>query len=437
MEICIIGAGHVGLVTAACFANLGNRVYCIDNDRKKIATLRKGKVYFYEPGLQPMVKENLARKRLSFSTEIAEGVRHSEVIFIAVGTPPLPSGEADLTTVEHVAHQIAHAMTSYRLIVEKSTVPVETGKWIQRTLQASIRKKVPFDVASNPEFLREGSALEDFAHPDRIVIGVESERAKRLLEKLYKPFQAPLLVTDIASAELIKHASNAFLATKVSFINAIANICERVGADVEKVAQGMGLDPRIGPSFLSAGVGFGGFCLPKDIEAFIRIAEKLGYNFDLLKAVKQVNEQQRRILVQKVEKQLWNLKDKMIGILGLAFKPDTDDLRFAPSLEVIAALSKAGARVRAYDPQAMGPAKAVLNGVAFAKDPYQLAHGADCLVVLTEWNEFKELDFKRIKRLMRQPVLVDGRNLYDPAVMKRLGFRYVAVGRGIWEEARS
>ena len=431
MEICIIGAGHVGLVTGACFADLGNRVICVDNDQKKVESLRKGKVPFYEPGLQSLVVHNLKQNRLSFKTSIAEGVRHSKIIFIAVGTPPLESGEADLTAVEHVCQEIAGTMTGYRLIVEKSTVPVETGKWVERTLQAFVKKKVPFDVASNPEFLREGTAVNDFLHPDRIVIGVESARAKSLLEELYKPFHTPIVVTDIASAELIKHASNAFLSTKISFINAVANICERVGADVEKVALGIGMDPRIGRQFLNAGAGFGGFCFPKDLDAFIRIADKLGYDFQLLKAVKQINEEQKQSVIKKVERQLWNLKGKKIGVLGLAFKPDTDDLRFAPALDVVEALSRGGARVSAFDPQAMPEAKTVLNShVTFARNPYDLAKGADCLVIMTEWNEFKELDLSKIKKLMRQPVVVDGRNIYDPESMKKLGFRYSAVGRG-------
>jgi len=322
------------------------------------------------------------------------------------------------------------SMTSYRLVVEKSTVPVETGRWVHHTLKTFVRKNVPFDVASNPEFLREGSAVHDFLHPDRIVIGVGSESAQRILTDLYKPFKAPLMVTDIASAELIKHASNAFLAMKISFINAIASVCERVGADVEKVAQGVGMDHRIGRAFLDAGVGYGGFCFPKDVEAFIRIAEKIGYDFDLLKTVRRINEDQRHLLVKKVEKHLWNLKGKRIGILGLAFKPETDDMRFAPSLDVIAALLRAGAAVTAYDPRAMKEARKLVKGIGFAKDPYQLARGADCLVILTEWKEFRELNLARIKKLMRQPVIVDGRNIYDPVKMKRLEFDYACMGRG-------
>ncbi len=411
MDICIIGSGHVGLVTGACFADFGNRVICVDNDRTKVETLSRGKPWFYERGLDPILARNLKNKRISFTTEIAEGVRKSQIIFIAVGTPPLPSGDADLTTIEKVCQKIARSMTSYRLVVEKSTVPIETGRWIRRTLQTFVRKGVSFDVASNPEFLREGTGVRDFLHPDRIVIGVESKRAETLLKKLYRPFKAPMLVTDIASSELIKHASNSFLATKISYVNALANICERVGADIEKVALGLGMDRRIGPAFLNAGAGFGGFCLPKDLDAFIRISEKTGYDFQLLKAVRKINDDQKRSIVQKVEQQLWNLKGKRVGVLGLAFKPDTDDLRFAPALEVIDALCKAGAEVRAFDPQAMEGARDLLNGATFAKDPYQLAKGCDCLIVMTEWKQFKDLDFSRLKRLMRQPVLIDGRNL--------------------------
>jgi len=420
----------VGLVTAACFSEMGHRVVCMDQDRKKLAALRRGKAWFYEPGLEELVVKNLKKKRLFFTARIGEGVRKSEIIFIAVGTPPLPSGDADLTAVEQVVRQIARAASGYRLIVEKSTVPVETGRRIKQVLEIMAERKAPVEVASNPEFLREGSAVHDFFHPDRIVIGAESLRAKELLEDLYRPFKAPMVVTDIASAELIKHSSNAYLSMKISFINAVSVICDKVGADVEKVARGVGLDSRIGASFLRAGIGYGGFCFPKDLEAYIRIAEKLGYDFSLLKAVKQINDVQRKILVEKVANLLWNLKDKKIGILGLSFKPDTDDLRFAPSLEIIAALQKGGARIRAYDPRAMPEARRLLGRqVQLAKTPYQLARDADCLVLVTEWKEFKDLDFSRIKKLMRQPVLVDGRNLYDPEKMRRLGFRYVAMGR--------
>jgi len=429
MDICIIGAGHVGLVTAACFAELGNQVVCVDNNRPKIAGLKKSIIPFYEPQLKEMVVRNVKEKRLAFTTNLKEAVRKSLVIFIAVGTPPRENGEADLTDIEGVAQKIARYMPSYRLIVEKSTVPVETGKWVEHTIRVNIRGKKKFDVASNPEFLREGSGLEDFMHPDRIVLGLESKRAKDIFVELYKPLKAPIIITDIKSAELIKHASNSFLATKISFINAIANICERVGADVAKVAEGLGKDRRIGDKFLNAGCGYGGFCFPKDLEAFIRIAGKKGYDFRLLKAVKQINEEQKGLILKKIEGALWNLKGKSIGILGLSFKPGTDDLRFAPSIDIIKGLQLNGAKIRAFDPQAMQGGREIFKGIKFCRDVYETARGSDCLVVLTEWNEFKEIDFKRIKKLLKQLVIIDGRNIYDPAKMKKMGFRYVGIGR--------
>lgn len=429
MNICVIGTGYVGLVTGACLADLGNKVICVDIDKDKINKLKKGVIPIYEPGLEGLVKNNQREKRVSFTTDLKEGVKKSEIIFIAVGTPPKDNGEADLTYVENVARQIAQSMTSYKLIVEKSTVPVETGEWVEHTVKINNRHKVNFDVASNPEFLREGSAIDDFMHPDRIVIGVESKRAKDLLTELYRPLGAPIVVTDIKSAEIIKHASNSFLATKISFINAISNICEKAGADVKKVAEGMGLDKRIGKSFLDAGIGFGGFCFPKDLAAFIKIAEKLGYDFGLLKEAEKINESQKRLLVKKVEDNLWILKGKTIGVLGLSFKPNTDDIRFAPSIDIIQALLKEGATVKVFDPQAMDKAKKVLRGVKFCTNPYEAARGASCLVIMTEWNEFKELDFRKLKRLLKQPLIIDGRNIYDPAVMKKLGFKYVCMGR--------
>ena len=431
MEICVVGAGHVGLVTAACFADLGNTVICVDQDKKRIEQLKKGISWFYEPGLEPLVVHNLKQKRLSFTTRLEDGVRKSKLIFIAVGTPPLPTGDADLTAVEEVVRKIAASATGYRLIVEKSTVPVETGRRVKEILQHSPKKKAQVDVASNPEFLQEGAAVEDFFRPERIVFGVETEKARALLEELYKPFKAPMVVTDIASAELIKHSSNAYLSMKISFINAISVICDKVGADVEMVAKGMGMDSRIGPSFLRAGVGYGGFCFPKDLEAYIHIAEKMGYDFKLLKAVKEINDNQRRILVQKIERHLWNVKGKKIAMMGLAFKPDTDDLRFAPALEVIDLLLERGAKIQAYDPQAMEGAKELLGSkISYAKDPYTAAKSADCFLLMTEWNEFKKVDFKKIKSIMRQPFVADARNMYDPKEMKRLGFRYVGMGRG-------
>lgn len=429
MNISIIGAGYVGLVTGACLSELGNKVTCVDNDQKKIAALKKGIIPIYEPGLKELVTNNTKKKRLIFTSRIKDAVKNSEVIFIAVGTPPLENGEADLTGIENVARNIAINMDSYRLIVEKSTVPVETGQWVKRTISTYVKKKVKFDVASNPEFLREGSAISDFMHPDRVVVGVESAKAKEILTNLYKPLNAPIVVTNIKSAELIKHASNAFLATKISFINAVSRICDMVGADVKEVAQGMGLDKRIGKSFLNAGIGYGGSCFPKDLDAFVTISEKLGYSFDLLKAVKNINEEQKQLFVKKLKNILWVVKDKTIAMFGLSFKPNTDDIRSAPSLEIIKALKAEGARVKVYDPQATEKAKAYARGAQFCRDPYDACKGADCLLIVTEWDEFKQLDFHRIKRLLKRPLIVDGRNMYDPEKMRAMGFTYVGIGR--------
>ena len=430
MNICIIGSGYVGLVSGACFADLGNTVICVDNDEKKIKNLKAGLVPIYEPGLEELIRRNKKEGRLSFDSSIREGVRKCEVIFIAVGTPSRDNGEADLTFVENVCREIALSMPSYRLIVEKSTVPVNTGEWVEHTIKVFNKRNIKFDVSSNPEFLREGSAIKDFMNPDRIVIGVKSNRARDILAELYKPLKAPIVVTDIRSAEIIKHASNSFLATKISFINAISDICDKVGADIVEVARGIGLDRRIGKEFLNAGIGFGGSCFPKDLSAFIRIAEKIGYDFAILKEVQRINDYQKILLIKKLEGLLWNLPKKTIGVLGLSFKPDTDDIRQAPALDIIKMLRDEGARIKVYDPEAMEKAKKVLpKGVKFCKDAYSVARDSDCLLLATEWNEFKELDFKKIKRLMRQPILVDGRNIYDPAEMKKLGFTYVGIGR--------
>lgn len=430
MNISIIGSGYVGLVTGACFAELGNKVICADNDAKKIANLKKGLIPIYEPGLEELISSNTAKKRLKFTSSIKEAVCESGIIFIAVGTPSRDNGEADLTGIENVASNIALNMDSYRLIVEKSTVPVETGEWVKRTIQANVKKKVKFDVASNPEFLREGCAINDFMHPDRIVIGVESAKAKEMLTGLYKPLNAPIVITDIKSAELIKHASNSFLAAKISFINAISRICDTVGADVVEVAQGMGLDKRIGANFLNAGIGYGGSCFPKDLDAFINISEKLSYDFKLLKAVKEVNQEQATFFLNKIKDTLWIIKDKTIGILGLSFKPNTDDIRNAPSLEIIRALVSEGAKIKVYDPCAMKKAGGLLAGeIKFCRDAYEASRGSDCLLVVTEWDEFKELDFLKIKRLLKRPVIIDGRNIYEPKRMKKLGFTYAGIGR--------
>ena len=429
MKIAVVGAGYVGLVTSTCFASLGNSVTCVDIDEKKIAALKKGKMPIYEPGLEELVRQNLKNKNLSFTTNLKTAVHQSDVIFIAVGTPPKPNGEAELSFVENVARTIAREMTSYKLIVEKSTVPVQTGSWIRDTVMRHCKKNVAFDVASNPEFLREGTAVKDFMNPDRVVLGVDSKRAEKLLTELYKPLKATLVFTDIKSAEIIKHASNSFLAMKISFINAISRICELAKADVEQVATGMGLDRRIGRNFLDAGLGFGGFCFPKDLAAFIRISEKLGYDFELLKAVEKINEDQKKYFVKKIEHALWNVNSKTIAILGLAFKPNTDDMRFAPSLDIIADLQAMGAKIRAYDPHASANAKKTLTKVTFCKDAYEACKGSDCVVILTEWDEFKEINLVKVKKLLAQPVVIDGRNIYDPEEMQKLGFRYFSIGR--------
>lgn len=429
MNISIIGCGYVGLVSGACFAELGNKVLCADNDAKKTASLKKGIIPIYEPGLEELININVKNKRLFFTSDIKEAVSASDIIFIAVGTPPLDNGEADLTCIENVARDIAENMRGYRLIVEKSTVPVETGKWVKHTIETYVKSKIQFDVASNPEFLREGQAIRDFMHPDRIVLGVESRKAKDILVNLYKPLNAPIVVTDIKSAELIKHASNSFLAVKISFINAVSQICEKVGADVVEVARGMGLDKRIGSAFLNAGVGYGGSCFPKDLDAFISISEKTGYNFELLKAVRHINQQQRALILKKLKDILWIIKDKTIGVLGLSFKPDTDDVRSAPAIDIIKDLEAQGAKIKVYDPQAMRKAKQILKKVKFCNDSYSACEGSDCLLVLTEWDEFKGLDFTRIKKLLKRPLIVDGRNIYDLEAMKKTGFTYVSVGR--------
>jgi len=429
MKISFVGTGYVGLVTGACFADLGNKVICIDNNEEKIKLLKSGGVPIYEPGLNEIIERNIAQDRLSFTTSIPEGIEASDIIFIAVNTPPLPNGEADLSFVENVSREIAQAMRTYKLIVEKSTVPVETGEWIKRTIKIYNKHQIEFDVASNPEFLREGTAVYDIMNPDRIVIGVESERAEKMLRELYAPFNAPIIVTDIKSAELIKHASNSFLATKISFINAVANICERTGADVTKVAEGMGYDHRISKSFLNAGVGFGGSCFPKDLSAFIRISQKVGYDFKLLKEVENINKEQRKFLVTKVKNAVWILKDKKIGIWGLAFKPNTDDMRSAPAIDIIEMLREEGAIIKAFDPVAIEKARQILKNVTFCKDPYEVAEESECLVIMTEWNEFKEIDLAKIKEIMANPVIIDGRNIYNPSKMKELGFVYHSVGR--------
>jgi len=429
MNICIVGSGHVGLVTGACLAELGNQVICMDDDSAKIASLKKGIIPFYEPELEQLVQRNMSQGRLSFSISVEEGVKKAKAVFICVGTPQGPDGSADLTSVEMAAKRIAEAMDGYRAIIDKSTVPVKTGSWVKRTVQLNNRHKHDFDVISNPEFLREGKAVYDFLHPDRIVIGVENERAADLMKELYQPLNAPMVVTNIETAELIKHASNAFLAVKISYINALANICEAVGADVTKIAEGMGLDKRIGRDFLDAGIGYGGYCLPKDVAAFIKIAEEVGYDFELLRAVAKINEHQWRQALKKAKSLLWNLNGKTIGILGLAFKPNTDDIREAPSIKIIGQLQQEGVKIKAYDPQAMENIRSVFPDIELCQDCYEVAEGSDALIIVTEWDEFKKLDLMKIKQLLNQPIIIDGRNIFDPAQMEKLGFMYQGVGR--------
>jgi len=430
MNIAIIGSGYVGLVSGACFAKLGNHVICADKDIKKIQELKKGIIPIYEPGLEELIADNIKSKRLKFTSSIKKAIKTSEVIFIAVGTPTLKNGEADLTGVENVAQTIAENMVGYRLIVEKSTVPVETCARIKKTISTYIKKKYKFDVVSNPEFLREGSAINDFTHPDRIVVGTDSPKARQIMRNLYQPLNRPILFTDIKSAELIKHASNTFLATKISFVNALSRICERAGADIKEVVQGMGLDNRIGRFFLHAGLGYGGSCFPKDIDAFITIAAKFGYDFDILKAVRKTNEDQKKFVFGKIREALWIIKDKNIAVLGVAFKPNTDDLRGSPSIDLIKLLTSEGAKIKVYDPKAMEKAKKVLKGVVFCKNAYQAAKNSDCLVVATEWDEFKELDFIKLKKVLKRPLLIDARNIYDSKFLIQLGFSYLGVGRG-------
>jgi len=436
MNIAIIGSGYVGLVTGICLSEVGHKVICVDNDLAKLKKLKKLELPIYEPGLDVMLKRNFKKKRLSFMSSVKDAAKKSDVIFIAVGTPSKKNGDADLTYVESAAREIAKGMDSYKVIVEKSTVPAHTGKKIERAVQLILnqkkisgsKKNVDFDVASNPEFLREGSAVSDFMNPDRIVVGVRSKKAEKILREVYKPLKARIIVTDTNSAELIKHASNSFLATKISFANALSQICDTVGADVLKVVEGMGYDKRIGREFLSAGVGYGGSCFPKDVDAFVRLSEKVGYDFALLREVRNINESQKKLFLKLIEDNMWILKNKTIGILGLAFKPNTDDMRSAPSLDIIKELQKEGAKIKAYDPQAMGKAKKIFSGIKFCKDAYDVCKGADCLIVLTEWDEFEKLNFKKIRQLMNNPLLFDGRNLFNKKEMKKIGFEYYGVG---------
>jgi UDPglucose 6-dehydrogenase len=432
MHISIVGTGYVGLVTGTCFAEFGNDVICVDIDEKKIKDLKRGILPIYEPGLDVLVAKNVKEGRLTFTTSIKDAVEKSLVIFIAVGTPPRDDGSADLSFVENVAKDIARYMNGYKVVVNKSTVPVGAGKWIRDVISNHQAEPVRFSVVSNPEFLREGSAIEDFMRPDRVVIGAEDSEAIAIMKDLYSPLyliETPVVVTNLESAELIKYAANAFLATKISYINEIALICERVGADVHDVAKGMGLDNRIGRKFLHPGPGFGGSCFPKDTYALIQIAEKHDFSFEIVKATVRVNQRQREVMIRKVHRALGDPKGKKVGVLGLAFKPNTDDMRDAPSIDIIRALLKSGAEVRAFDPVAMERAKEVLPEITYCRDTYEAAKGMDALVFVTEWNQFRSLDLAKIKKLMRDPTIIDLRNIYEPAKMRQQGFKYTCVGR--------
>ncbi|MBM3833839.1 MAG: UDP-glucose/GDP-mannose dehydrogenase family protein [Verrucomicrobia bacterium] len=429
MKITIIGTGYVGLVTGTCFAEVGHKVICVDCDAAKIKLLQEGGVPIYEPGLEELIQKNAASGRLAFRTSTREGVEQSDVIFIAVPTPPLPDGSVDLSFMEGVARDIADAMTSYKIVVDKSTVPVKTGEKVSETIRRYCKSRVEVDVVSNPEFLREGFAVEDFLKPDRVVIGVRSQRPVTALREIYAPFNCPIIVTDIHSAELIKHAANSFLALKISYINAISVLCEASGANVQEVANGIGMDHRIGRAFLDASLGFGGSCFPKDLSAFIKISEQLGYDFGLLKEVQKINAQQMDRFFKKIVDTLWVLKEKTVGVLGLAFKQNTDDIRMSPAMELCHRLRKEGAILRVHDPQAMEKAKAVLPNVTYVSDMNSVADGCDALVVATEWPQFKKLDLDRVRKVMTHPIMFDGRNMFDLEEMERLGFIYKSIGR--------
>jgi UDPglucose 6-dehydrogenase len=445
MNISVIGAGYVGLTTAACLAQIGHDVFCSESDPGKLQKLQSGIVPIFEPYLETVVQNAQKSRRLTFgSTE--EAIDHGQALFICVGTPPLANGEADLSAIERVARTIAKRACGYRLVVEKSTVPVQTGAQLHKYLQLNSRNGLDYDVASNPEFLREGSAVEDFLHPDRIVVGVESPRAAELLREIYEPViqqdfscpvhmecekraEIPLLVTDTCSSELIKHASNSFLAMKISFINMVADLCEVIGADVTKIVEGMGLDPRIGPTFLNPGIGFGGFCLPKDVQAFIRIGEKSRCDFSLLKEVEKVNQHRIEHFIERIRKELWVIRGKKLAIWGLAFKPNTDDVRFAPAITLLRSLLEEGAIVSAYDPQAVDRARIEVPEANYCTDAYGAAESADAILIVTEWDEFRHLDWDRLRRIVERPLILDGRNLLSGSEVRSHGFHYCSVGR--------
>jgi UDPglucose 6-dehydrogenase len=448
LKISVIGTGYVGLVTGCCFAELGHEVVCTDNDAAKLKVLESGRLPIYEPGLDKVIEKARKKKLLKFSASARDTIKAGEAIFICVGTPPLPNGDADLSAIDNVARQIATEADSPKLVVEKSTVPARTGQELKRALSVYSRKSgAVLRVASNPEFLREGTAVEDFLHPDRIVVGVEDETAEKQLRDIYKPvlerkFNCPIhspacppgpappfLVTTISSAELIKHASNSFLALKISYANMVADLAEKLGADVEEVMRAMGMDPRIGPSFLRPGLGFGGFCLPKDLQAFMHLAERSGVDFAMLREAEKVNHRRIERFCEKLREALWVVRGKQIGVLGLAFKANTDDIRFAPAIDLIRQLLAQGAQIKAYDPEAMERAKQVLPEVEYVKSPYAVATDSEALVIATEWEEFRELDWGKVHKAMLRPLVLDGRNLLSPKEMRAKGFEYHCFGR--------
>jgi UDPglucose 6-dehydrogenase len=432
MKICVVGSGYVGLVTGACLADFGMTVTGVDKDAAKIAALERGEIPIYEPGLEEIVEKNVKAGRLTFTTDLAPAILDAKAVFIAVGTPPLPDGRADLSFVRQVAEAIGENLNGYKVVITKSTVPVGTGQMVEKVVREKSGGSHDFAVVSNPEFLREGCALEDFYRPDRVVIGARSERAVEVMLDIYAPLKAagvPFVIANVESAEMIKYASNGFLAAKITFVNEIAELCERAGADVEVVARGMGLDNRINPKFLHPGPGYGGSCFPKDTLAVAQIAEEHGMRFEIIDAVLSANERVRRRMVPKIEAAFEGLAGKTVALLGLAFKGDTDDMRESPAIPIVEGLVKAGARVRAYDPAAMEQAKLVLPAIDYCADPYDAARGADGLVIATEWNQFRALEFDRLSKLLKRPLIVDLRNLYEPDRVAAAGFRYVSIGR--------
>ncbi len=435
MKITVLGAGYVGLVTATCFAELGNEVLCVEKIESKVAKLSKGICPFYEPGLQDLLKKNIEKGRLKFSNQFKDAVAFSDVIFLCVATPQSETGHADLSQIEYASRNIAIEMKSYKLIIEKSTVPVNTHKWVKMTVDRYSAKGLNYDVASNPEFLREGSAIYDFMAPDRIVVGADSEKAKNIFKELYKPLTDKgfnLIITTPSAAELIKHASNSFLAVKISYINMVATLCEKVGADIEMVSNGIGADKRIGSQFLNAGIGYGGSCFPKDVKAFIKMGEDNGIDFSILKDAEKINTNARIRFMDKIDDILWISMDKNVAVWGLAFKPETDDIREAPAIDIVKKLTQSGAIIRMYDPEAMENFRNLIpesENIIYCKDKYDALKNADALIILTEWTEFIEADFDKIKNNMRLPIIIDGRNIYNVQQMKEKNFEYYSIGR--------